>query len=207
VARIVEHLALILLVAVLAATGLAQKLHELAASQWLLSLVGGVEVARRIHHYAGAALAALLLLHIATAVFGVTVRGWRLSMLISRQDLLDAAHDTRYRLGLAATPPAHDWYDYKEKFTYWLVLTGVVVMVLSGIILWFPIPVASYLPGEAIALAAMMHSHQALVVLLLAVGWHVYDAIFSPDSFPLDTSIFTGYTTRPRTRRGDPTGP
>jgi len=201
-ARIVEHLVLILLVAVLAATGLAQKLHELAASQWLLSLVGGVEIARRIHHYAGAALAALLLLHIATAVFGVTVRGWRLSMLISRQDLLDAAHDTRYRLGLAATPPDHDWYDYKEKFTYWLVLTGVVVMVLSGIILWFPIPVASYLPGQAIALAAMMHSHQALVVLLLAVGWHVYDAIFSPDAFPLDTSIFTGYTTRPRTRRG-----
>ncbi len=206
-ARIVEHLVLIALVAVLAATGLAQKFHELAASQWLLSLVGGVESARRIHHYAGAALAALLLLHIATAVFGVTVRGWRLSMLISRQDLLDAAHDTRYGLGLAAGPADHDWYDYKEKFTYWLVLTGVVVMALSGIILWFPIAVASYLPGEAIALAAMMHSHQALVVLLLAVGWHVYDAIFSPDAFPLDTSIFTGYTTRPRTRRGDQTGP
>jgi cytochrome b subunit of formate dehydrogenase len=206
-ARIVEHLVLIGLVAVLAATGLAQKLHELAASQWLISLVGGVEVSRSIHHYGGAALAALLLLHIATAVFGVTVRGWRLSMLISRQDLLDAAQDARYGLGLAARPADRDWYDYKEKFTYWLVLTGVVVMVLSGIILWFPIPVASYLPGEAIALAAMMHSHQALVVLLLAVGWHIYDAIFSPDAFPLDTSIFTGYTTQPRTRRGDPAAP
>ena len=191
-ARIAEHLVLILLVAVLAATGLAQKLHHLAASQWLFSLVGGVEIARRIHHYAGAALAALLLLHIATAVFGVTMRGWRLSMLISRQDLLDAAHDTRYGLGLAARPPDRDWYDYKEKFTYWLVLTGVAVMVLSGIILWFPIPVANHLPGQAIALAAMVHSHQALVVLLLAAGWHIYDAIFSPDAFPLDTSIFTG---------------
>jgi cytochrome b subunit of formate dehydrogenase len=204
--RIAEHLVLILLVAVLAATGLAQKLHALAASQWLFSLVGGVEMARRIHHYAGAALAALLLLHIATAVFGVTVRGWRMSMLISRQDLLDAAQDTRYGLGLAARPADRDWYDYKEKFTYWLVLTGVVVMVLSGAILWFPIPAASYLPGQAIALAAMMHSRQALVVLLLAIGWHIYDTIFSPDAFPLDASIFTGYTTRPRSRRSGQTG-
>jgi len=206
-ARIAEHLVLILLVAVLAATGLAQKLHQLAASQWLFSLVGGVEIARRIHHYAGAALAVLLLLHIVTAMFGVTVRGWRLSMLISRQDLLDAAHDTRYGLGLAARPADRDWYDYKEKFTYWLVLTGVLVMVLSGISLWFPVTAASYLPGEVIALAAMMHSHQALVVLLLAVGWHIYDAIFSPDAFPLDASIFTGYTTQPRTRRGASGGP
>jgi cytochrome b subunit of formate dehydrogenase len=201
-ARIAEHLVLILLVVVLAATGLAQKLHHLAASQWLLSLVGGVEITRSIHHYAGAALAVLLLAHIVTAVYGVTARGWRLSMLISRQDLLDAAQDARYGMGLASRPADRDWYDYKEKFTYWLVLICVVVMVLSGFILWFPIPVASYLPGQAIALASMMHSHQALVVLLLAAGWHIYDAIFSPDVFPLDTSIFTGYTTERRTRRG-----
>ncbi len=64
--------------------------------------------------------------------------------------------------------------------------------VLTGIILWFPVSAARYLPGEAIALAASMHYHQALVVLLLAAGWHIYDAIFSPDVFPLDTTIFTG---------------
>ena len=192
VARIAEHLVLILLIVLLAATGLAQKLHHVAASQWLFSMMGGVEIARRIHHYAGAALAVLLLFHIATAVFGVTMRGWRMSMLISRQDLLDAAQDTRYGLGLAAGPADRDWYDYKEKFTYWLVLIGVLVMVLTGIMLWFPVSAARYLPGEAIALAASMHSHQALVVLLLAAGWHIYDAIFSPDVFPLDTSIFTG---------------
>lgn len=191
-ARVAEHLVLILLVLLLGATGLAQKFHQAGASQWLIAMIGGVEIARRIHHYAGAALALLLLLHIATAIFGVTVRGWRLSMLVSRQDLRDAAHDTRYGLGLTARPADRDRYDYKEKFTYWLVLTGVLIMVLTGIILWFPVSVARYLPGEAIALAASMHSHQALVVLLLAAGWHIYDAIFSPDVFPLDTSIFTG---------------
>jgi cytochrome b subunit of formate dehydrogenase len=191
-ARVAEHLVLILLVLLLGATGLAQKFHQAGASQWLIAMIGGVEIARRIHHYAGAALAVLLLLHIATAIFGVTVRGWRLSMLVSRQDLRDAAHDARYGLGLTARPADRDRYDYKEKFTYWLVLTGVLIMTLTGIILWFPVSAARYLPGEAIALAASMHAHQALVLLLLAAGWHIYDAIFSPDVFPLDTSIFTG---------------
>ena len=104
-------------------------------------------------------------------------------------------------------PAGRDWYDYKEKFTYWLVLIGVLIMVASGFILWFPVVAARHLPGETIALAASIHSHQALVVLLLAVGWHICDAILSPASFPLDTSIFTGYTTQARTRRSDQAGP
>jgi predicted CXXCH cytochrome family protein len=206
-ARVAEHFVLIMLVLLLAVTGLVQTFHQIGASQWLYSVVGGVENMRRVHHCAGAALVLLLLLHIGTAVFGVMVRGWRLSMLVSRQDLLDAAHDTRYDLGLADKPADRDRYDYKEKFTYWLVLTGVLIMALSGIMLLYPVIAARYLPGEAIALAASMHSHQALVVLLLAVGWHIYDATLNPDVFPLNTSIFTGYASRARARRSDQTDP
>jgi cytochrome b subunit of formate dehydrogenase len=205
-ARIAEHLVLILLFLLLAATGLAQKFHQAEASQWLFSLIGGVEIARGVHRYAGAALAMLLLLHIATAVLGVTVRQWRPTMLISRQDLLDAVQDTRYGLGLTDRPPERDRYDYKEKFIYWLVLIGVLVMVLTGLILWFPVIAARHVSGEAIALAASMHFHQALVVLLLASAWHALDSILRPDVFPLDTSIFTGYTRRARACRSDPAG-
>lgn len=199
--RIVEHLLLILLFLGLAATGLAQTFHHVEASQWLFTVLGGVDMARRIHHYAGLAFAAMLLLHVTIAVWGVTTRGWPPSMLVSRQDVLDAMHDVRYGLGLADKPADRDRYDYKEKFTYWLVLTGGLIMVLTGFILWFPVTAVRYLPGEAIPVAALMHSKQALVVLLLASAWHIYDSIFSPDVFPLDTSIFTGYTTRVRTPR------
>jgi formate dehydrogenase gamma subunit len=200
--RIAEHLLLIVLFVALASTGLAQTFHHLEASQWLFSLLGGVDIARRVHHYAGMAFAVLLLAHVVTATWGVTMRGWPPSMLVSRQDVLDAMHDVRYGLGLADRPADRDRYDYKEKFTYWLVLTGGLIMVLTGLILWFPVTAVRYLPGEAIPIAALMHSKQALVVLLLAAAWHIYDSIFSPDVFPLNTSIFTGYTTQVRTPRG-----
>jgi formate dehydrogenase gamma subunit len=207
VARIVEHLLLIVLFLALAATGLAQKFHHVEMSQWLFAVTGGIDMLRRVHHYAGMAFAVLLLLHVMTAAFGVTVLGWRPSMLVSRQDVLDAAHDVRYALGLTDRPADRDRYDYKEKFTYWLVLTGGVIMVLTGLVLWFPVTAAQYLPGEAIPVAALMHSQQALIVLLLACAWHIYDSIFSPDVFPLNTSIFTGYTTQVRTPRRTPRSP
>ena len=203
-ARVAEHLVLMLLFLVLAATGLAQKFHPLDASQWLFTVSGGVGMVRDIHHYAGVALAALLLLHLGAAVFGVMARGWRPAMLISLQDLRDAVHNIRYYLGQRSSPAACGRYSYKQKFTYWLVLTGGLVMVLTGLILWFPVAAVRHLPGEAIALAASVHSHHALVLFLLVAIWHVYDSIFSPEIFPLDTGIFTGYTTRARMRRLHP---
>lgn len=203
-ARVAEHLVLMLLFLVLAATGLAQKFHALDVSQWLFTVSGGVGMVRAIHHYAGVALAALLLLHLVTAVFGVMARGWQPAMLISLQDLRDLVHNIRYYLGQVSSPAACGRYSYKQKFTYWLVLTGGLVMVLTGFILWFPVTAARHLPGEAIALAASVHSHHALVLFLLVAIWHAYDSIFSPEIFPLDTSIFTGYTTRARMRRLHP---
>jgi cytochrome b subunit of formate dehydrogenase len=198
--RIVEHLVLIVLVTLLAGTGLAQLFHQAAVAQWFLSAIGGIEVARLVHRCAGAALAALLLVHVAVVAAGISFRGWRLSMVATPQDLRDAIQDVRYGLGLARRPADRGRYDYKEKFTYWLVLIAVTTMTVSGLVLWFPAAATRHLPGEVIPLAVLLHSRQALTVLLLVCAWHVYDAIFSPDVFPMDTSIFTGYTTRARNR-------
>ncbi len=73
-------------------------------------------------------------------------------------------------------------------------------MVLSGFILWFPVTAARFLPGQGIALAASLHSQHALVLFVLVAVWHVYDSVFSPDVFPLNTSIFTGSMSRKRMR-------
>ncbi len=199
-ARVAEHSVLLLLFLVLATTGFAQKFHQLDASQWLFTAAGGVGMLRSLHHGAGVALAALLLLHVGTAAFGVMVRGWRSSMLVSLQDFRDVVRNIRFYLGQVRTPAACDRYDYKQKFTYWLVLTGGLLMVLSGLILWFPVTAARFLPGQGIALAASLHSQHALVLFVLVAVWHVYDSVFSPDVFPLNTSIFTGSMSRKRMR-------
>ncbi len=57
------------------------------------------------------------------------------------------------------------------------------------------------LPGEIIPAAKVLHTNEALVVFLIIAIWHIYNAIFSPEVFPLDTSIFTGYISKERMLR------
>ncbi len=202
--RIVEHIVLIVTFLLLAATGLAQKFYYIELAQQLILALGGIDATRLIHRYTGAAFGLLLGQHVLTAVIGVSLRGWQPSMLITKKDFQDAAHNVRYYIGLEHRPAVCDRYDYKEKFTYWLVLTGGMIMAFTGLALWFPIEVAKFLPGEAIPTAKALHSNEALLIFILVIVWHIYDSIFSPDVFPLDTSIFTGYIPRQRMLRLHP---
>ncbi len=71
-------------------------------------------------------------------------------------------------------------------------------MLTTGFVLWFPVEVTRFLPGELIPAAKTAHSMEALLAFLVIVTWHIYNAIFSPEVFPLDTTIFTGKISRDR---------
>jgi cytochrome b subunit of formate dehydrogenase len=142
--------------------------------------------------------------HIVTAAVGIILRRWQPSMVINKNDFMDAIHNIRYYLGIESSPAPCDRYTYKQKFEYWGILTGGLMMIVTGLILWFPVLVTRFLPGELIPAAKALHSNEALVIVLLIAVWHIYNAIFSPEVFPLDTSIFTGYISRERMIREHP---
>lgn len=202
--RILEHWALIVTFTILVTTGLSQKFYYLDASRWIILKLGGIDMVRSIHHYSGIAFATLLAVHLMAATLGIWLLKWQPSMVVTKKDFLDAAHNIRYYIGMEQTPAKCDRFDYKEKFAYWLVLTGGFIMTLTGLTLWFPTSTVKIMPGEVIPMAKALHSNEALLIFLLITIWHIYDSIFSPDVFPLDASIFTGYTTRERMRRLHP---
>jgi formate dehydrogenase gamma subunit len=203
-ARIIEHWTLIVTFTVLVITGLSQKFYYLEISRWVILKLGGIDTVRLIHHYSGTAFATLLAVHLTVATLGIWLLKWQPSMVVTKKDFLDAVHNIRYYIGLEQTPAACDRFDYKEKFAYWLVLTGGLIMTLTGLALWFPTSTVKIMPGEVIPLAKALHSNEALLIFLLIAIWHIYDSIFSPDVFPLDASIFTGYTTREKMQRLHP---
>ncbi len=196
--RLTEHWVNAGAIVVLVLTGLAQKFHTLEASQWFVLRVGGIDTIRLIHHAAGAVVILLTLQHILVAFFLVVVRKAQPGMLISRKDFADTLDNLRYYFGVRQSPAVCDRYDYKQKFEYWAILTGQILMTVSGLILWFPTWAARFLPGEFIPVAKALHTNEALLIFLLIAVWHIYNAIFSPDVFPLDTSIFTGRISRER---------
>ena len=202
--RIVEHLLAMLTFGILVATGLAQSFFSLDISRWIILKMGGIDTIRLIHRFTGVVFVVATFSHVATAAMGVVLKRWQPSMLITASDFTNAIHDMRYYLGIENSPATCDRYTYKQKFEYWGILTGSLLMIVTGLTLWFPVLVTRYFPGELIPAAKALHSNEALVIVLLIAVWHIYNSIFSPEVFPLDTTIFTGYISRERMIREHP---
>jgi len=203
-ARIAEHLAHVITFVVLVCTGLSQRFYSLDISQWIILHLGGIDNVRLIHRFAGVIFSFEVITHLTVAAIGIVYKKWQPSMVITKKDFTDVVHNIRYYLGIENSPTRGGRYTYKQKFEYWGILTGVLMMMLTGVILWFPAVVTKFLPGEIIPAAKVLHTNEALVVFLIIAIWHVYSAIFSPEVFPLDTSIFTGYISKSRMLREHP---
>jgi formate dehydrogenase gamma subunit len=203
-ARIIEHWVHVLFFCVLVCTGLTQRFYSLDISQWIILHLGGIDAVRLIHRFAGVIFSLGVGTHVLVAAVGIVYKKWQPSMVITKKDFTDVVHNVRYYLGLENSPTRGGRYTYKQKFEYWGILTGVLLMIFSGIILWFPTVVTKFMPGEIIPAAKVLHTNEALVVFLIIAIWHIYNAIFSPEVFPLDTSIFTGYISKERMLREHP---
>ena len=203
-ARLIEHWTHVGFFVILVITGLSQKFYFLDTAQLVILKLGGIDSVRVLHRYAGVGFLGLLALHVFTAAGGITLRKWQPSMMITRKDFRDAVHNMRYYMGFRDQPALCDRYNYKQKFEYWGILIGAVIMVVSGLSLWFPATVTQLLPGETIPVAKALHTNEALLILLIIAIWHVYNAVFSPEVFPLDTAVFTGLISRERMVREHP---
>ena len=187
-----QHAMVILLFGLLLVTGMPQTWPTAAASVWVIDHMGGIFAARWIHRGVGLLFTALVVLHLTIAIGGVLTRRMKPSMLLGRRDFTDAIDNLRYYAGYADTPPQFGRYDYRQKFEYWGLVFGSVIMVVTGFILYFPIAISRVLPAELIPAAKLMHSYEALFAFLIVLIWHMAGAHLAPEAFPIDTSIFTG---------------
>lgn len=202
--RVLEHWGVILATMVLFATGLCQRFWHLEASQWFILKAGGIDNIRLLHRCTGVLFTLQLFLNVFVAAAGVSRGSWQPSMFITRKDYEDAVHNIRYYFGFENHPAKCDRYDYMEKFEYWTILVGGGLMIVTGFVLWMPTLVTRVLPGEIIPSAKALHSNEAMLIFFINAVWHIYNSIFSPEAFPLDTSIFTGYISRERMLREHP---
>lgn len=197
-ARIIEHWLVIITIGTLVVTGLSQKFYNLDLSQWFILKLGGIDSVRLVHRYTGIVFSIAAIVHIITGIIGVVFKKWQPSMIINKKDFSDAILNIRYYIGMENHPAICDRYNYKQKFEYWGILIGGLLMIASGLILWVPTLVTRFLPGEIIPAAKALHTNEALLIFLILAVWHIYNSIFSPEVFPFDTSIFTGYISRER---------
>lgn len=183
-----EHLVLIVAFLGLIVTGLPQKYADKEWARTLISLMDGVESARVAHR----AFAILLLIetiyHLVSIGFKRFVLGQSGSMIPSRRDLRDAWDWLRFNLRINRERPKMPYYNFAEKLDYWIVFIGVIIMAITGLIMWNPIAVSDVLPGEIIPAARRAHGGEAIFLLLAILTWHLYGVLIKQ----FNLSMFTG---------------
>lgn len=188
----IEHVIQIISFTTLVVTGVAQKYNTHQVAEWIIHAFGGIESTRTIHRLMGVIL-------IVESVVHVALIGWRFArgerqyhMLPRFKDLRDAYHMILYFVGIRKHRARFDRYDFRQKAEYWSLVWGTVVMIATGLMMWFPVQTTAFLPGEVIPAAKAAHGAEGLLAFLAILIWHMYSAHLAPEVFPFDTTIFTG---------------
>jgi len=193
-----------LLFTVLAVTGFPQKFYEARWAGVVVNAIGGLDRVRYLHRVAGILFSVATVFHIMAVTTLALMRRTGMTMVPTRRDFTDAIQQIGWYLGLAREPAMFGRFDYRQKFEYWGMLIGSLVMVVTGLILYLPLPFTRVFPGELIPVARVAHSNEGLMAFLVIITWHIYNAHLSPDVFPFDTCIFTGRISRERMHHEHP---
>jgi cytochrome b subunit of formate dehydrogenase len=174
-------------------TGLPQRYCDADWARGLIFVMGGLDTVRLVHHLFGIMLLFQGIYHIIESVWEFVLAGPRRTAMLPRaQDVKDALGQVAYLAGIRREKPRFGRYDFRHKLEYWSVVWGTLVMAVTGLILLFPIVATSYLPGVIVTASKVAHSYEALLAVLGVALWHFYHAHVAGESFPMDTSIFTG---------------
>jgi formate dehydrogenase gamma subunit len=201
----VEHVLLIISFTMLCLTGLPQRFFDAAWAQWLISLMGGLDTVRTIHHLFGIMLIFQGVYHLLVAFYELLFARSKPTAMIPRpQDVKDALQQVAHLAGMKVEKPRFRRYDFRHKVEYWSVVWGTLLMGVTGLILLFPIVTTRFLPGVAVTASRVAHSYEALLAFLAVVLWHFYNSHFAAEAFPMDTSIFTGRISAEKMREEHP---
>jgi cytochrome b subunit of formate dehydrogenase len=193
-------------------TGMPLKFYYTDWAQALFNIMGGVDVARSLHHF-GAIITFLYFgLHL-TDRFVAIIKGRKAvkdpetgkfsfrrlisiafgpdSMLPSFQDWHDFVAHQKWFFGKGEKPQFDRW-TYWEKFDYLSVFWGIAIIGFSGMIMWFPIFFSQFFPGWVINIALIVHSDEALLAAGFIFTFHFFNTHFRLEKLPMDTVIFSG---------------
>jgi len=179
-----QHMVMFTSVILLIITGMPIKFPDFVLSRYLVNLWGGIHNSTMVHRFGAGMLIYFMVHHLFYTVFSRQGRRDFVLLIPTPKDARDAAQNIRHFLGKSPDKPRFGRFSYIEKFDYWAVYWGCVIMIGSGLFLWFEGIVLKYFPKYVLDVAHEMHSDEAMLATLAIVIWHFYNVHFNPDRFP-----------------------
>ncbi len=193
------HILMIISFLTLALTGMSLKFSYSGWAVVLSKFFGGFESAGYLHRFAAVVMIGVFLTHlydlpkIKRKEFGSWIKflSGDNSMVFNKKDLADFIGSLKWFLGKGERPEYGRW-TYWEKFDYFAVFWGMVVIGSTGLVLWFPELFTRVFPGWFLNVATIIHSDEALLATGFIFTVHFFNTHLRPEKFPMDIVIFSG---------------
>ena len=191
------HFGLVLLFMTMAVTGFVWMFLETEAGKWLAGLFGGYQNALWIHRISGLIFLAGFVAHIVYLLACVNWKRFPRSLL-GRDSLVFQWVDVKgffqhllWIFGLAKAPRFDKW-SWWEKFDYWAVWWGLLIVGFTGLILYDPVLSSDFMPGWLLNVALWVHRIEAVLAMGHIFTVHFFVEHFRPASFPFGAAMFDG---------------
>ncbi len=185
----------------LALTGLPLLFADAPWASVVAHALGGFHVAGVLHRIFATGLIVCFATHVTYLVKKIFIEKRRdylwgpESMVPQPRDVVELLHHVRWFLGMGERPK-FDHFTYWEKFDYWAVFWGMLIIGGSGLLLWFPVLFAKVIPGWIFNIALLVHGEEALLAVAFIFTIHFFNGHLRPEKFPMDPVIFTGRISR-----------
>ncbi|MGA8868367.1 MAG: cytochrome b/b6 domain-containing protein [Candidatus Sulfotelmatobacter sp.] len=184
-----QHAALLTSFFVLVLTGFALKFPE----SWFSELLAMNEPVRRLlHRWAAVVLIGTSVYHLIDITFSREGHKLIRDLMPSLDDVRGGWENLLYHLGLIPEKPAFARFNYAEKAEYWALVWGMIVMAVTGLMLWAKVLVGNHLPRWWLDIATAVHFYEAVLATLAIIVWHFYQVFFDPDVYPMNWAWWDG---------------
>ncbi|UCG62240.1 MAG: cytochrome b/b6 domain-containing protein [Candidatus Zixiibacteriota bacterium] len=177
-----QHTLMFVSVIILIITGMPLKFPQLGISKFIIvDLMGGLENSTLVHRVGAVGLIIVGVWHLGYIAFSRVGRRDFFLMIPRPRDIRDFFRTLLFFFGRRASGPKFGRFSFIEKFDYWAVYWGMVIMIGSGIIMWFK----EWFPKYLYDIGREAHSDEGLLATLAIVIWHFYNVHLNPDVFPM----------------------
>jgi cytochrome b subunit of formate dehydrogenase len=202
--EVTVHLLLTVSFVTLSVTGFALTYPEAAWVVVLRSLGMGEPVRAWLHRASAVLMGLTAILHVGYLAFSAHGRYGFLQMLPRPKDLVDLVQNLAYHVGLRKDPPKFDRFDYTMKAEYWALVWGTLLMIATGLMLWFKVGATQFVPRWIVYVAERVHFYEAILAVLAIIVWHFFFVIYHPNEYPMNLTWLTGRITEDEIRHAHP---
>jgi cytochrome b subunit of formate dehydrogenase len=203
--EVAVHMTLTAAFVTLAVTGFALTYPE---ASWVMVLrwLGMSEPVRAwMHRVAAVLLFATALLHAGYILLSPHGRyGFRQMLPRPWKDLRDMVQNLAFHVGLRKEAPRYDRFDYTMKAEYWALVWGTMLMMATGVTLWFKVEATQFVPRWMVYVAERVHFYEGVLAVLAIVVWHFFFVMYHPDEYPMNLTWLTGRITEEELKHSHP---